>query len=77
MSVTSLALIVYGVGVVVGLWLTDARPVTRVALAVLWPIGPIAFGLTLCLLAAAVLVAFPLVGFAVTLAIGGWFLLAR
>jgi len=35
------------------LWRTDAKPMTRVALAVLWPIGPLAFVVTLLVLLAA------------------------
>ena len=34
---------IYAAGVVVGVCMTDDRPVTRVALALLWPLGPIAF----------------------------------
>jgi hypothetical protein len=41
---------VYAAGVVVGLFATDARPLTRIGLAVLWPIGPVAFVLTVSFL---------------------------
>jgi hypothetical protein len=47
------ALTVYLVGVAIGLWRADAKPMTRIALAVLWPIGPLAFVVTLLVLFAA------------------------
>ena len=57
-----IVLLVYGVGVLIGLAATDARPAARVGLALLWPIGPAAFVVTLSVLAAASLIAFPLIG---------------
>lgn len=45
--------VVYLVGVAIGLWRTDAKPMTRLALAVLWPIGPLAFVVTVAMLLAA------------------------
>jgi len=47
------ALMVYGAGVLVGLWRTDAKPIERVGLAVLWPLGPLAFLVTIAILLAA------------------------
>lgn len=41
---------VYGVGVVWGLIAADAPLLKRIALALLWPLGPLAFVLTLLLL---------------------------
>jgi len=52
------ALAVYLAGVAVGLWRTDAPWPSRVALAVLWPIGPLAFVVTIAILLAAAPVAF-------------------
>jgi hypothetical protein len=46
-------LTVYLVGVVIGLWRADAKPLGRVMLSVLWPIGPLAFAVTLLVLLAA------------------------
>jgi hypothetical protein len=43
----------YLVGVAIGLWRTDAKPLGRVALSVLWPIGPLAFVVTVIVLLAA------------------------
>ena len=60
-----LAAIVYGAGVVIGLLAIDARPAARLGLALLWPLGPAAFVVTLAVLLAASLIAFPIVGAAV------------
>jgi len=45
--------IVYAVGVVWCLLVSDAKPGARIVLAVLWPIGPLAFVVTLAILIAA------------------------
>lgn len=47
---------IYLAGVLVGLALTDGRLLTRVSLALLWPIGPAAFVLTVTILLLAGLV---------------------
>ena len=52
---------IYAVGALVAFWRTDARWPTRFALAALWPVGPLAFLVTLAVLVAASLIAFPLV----------------
>jgi hypothetical protein len=70
------ALVVYGVGVVIALWRTDASWPIRVALALLWPIGPMAFVVTVAILLAASLIAFPVFGAVVALAGGiAWWVL--
>jgi hypothetical protein len=56
------AVVVYVAGMVVALMRTDARWPTRLTLALLWPVGPLAFVLTVSLLLAASLIAFPLWG---------------
>ncbi|MBM3818608.1 MAG: hypothetical protein FJW14_06270 [Acidimicrobiia bacterium] len=61
---TSIALI-YVAGVVWGLLVIDARVGVRMGLAVLWPVGPAAFLVTLTILLAASLIAFPMFGLAV------------
>jgi len=43
----------YLIGVLIGFWRTDAKLLTRLALAVLWPIGPLAFVVTVAVLIAA------------------------
>ena len=48
----------------------DARPVQKIALALLWPLGPIAFAVTITILLAASLIAFPLWGVAVLIVAG-------
>jgi hypothetical protein len=48
----------YLAGVAVGLWRTDAPWPSRVMLAALWPIGPVAFVVTVAILLAAAPIAF-------------------
>ena len=69
--------VIYIVGALLAVWRTDARWPTRVALAAVWPVGPVAFVVTVTILLAASLIAFPLV--AGTIALAGaaalwWFL---
>ena len=66
----NLVLLVYVVGVVWGLLRIDAPPLARFVLALLWPLGPIAFVATLTILFVASLIAFPLFGAAVLAATG-------
>ena len=75
MEIISLTL--YVAGVVWGLLMIDAPPVSKIALAILWPLGPLAFAITLTVLLAASLIAFPLWGVAVILSglTAWWFLL--
>jgi hypothetical protein len=51
-----------------GLLKIDARPATKIALAILWPLGPIAFAVTITILLVASLIAFPAWGAAVVIA---------
>ena len=70
-------LAVYAIGVLVGLVMTDARPLARLALAALWPVGPLAFAAVICTLVVTAAFVFPLVGALLGVAaIVGWFLLA-
>ena len=68
--------VVYTVGALIALWRTDAHWPTRIALAVLWPLGPLAFVITVGILLAASLIAFPLVagGIAIIGALAAWWL---
>ncbi len=67
---------VYVAGVLWGLLVTDARPVKRIALALLWPAGPLAFAGTVALLLTALPVAFPKIGIPLWLAAGSlWWLI--
>lgn len=53
--------ILYVTGVVWALLRTAARPVERVMLSLLWPLGPLAFLVTVATLLAASVIAYPLV----------------
>ena len=65
-----MGLVVYVAGVVWGLIAIDARPAARVGLALVWPIGPLAFVVVVTILLAASLIAYPAFGAAVLLAAG-------
>jgi hypothetical protein len=67
---------VYLVGVVVGLLATQGGPGTRLLLAVLWPLGPLAFLITVTGLLVVAAIAFPIVGvvLAAGIATTWWFL---
>jgi L-ascorbate metabolism protein UlaG (beta-lactamase superfamily) len=60
---------IYVVGVVIALLTIDARGPARLGLALLWPLGPLAFLATVTILLLASLVAFPVFG-AIVIAIG-------
>jgi hypothetical protein len=75
MFAVRVALLVYAVGVLVGLVLTDARPLGRVTLALLWPLGPLAFVVTIAILIAASAVAFPLASLIAAAAVTLWWAL--
>jgi hypothetical protein len=69
---------VYLVGVVVGLIATQGGPGTRLLLAVLWPLGPLAFVITVTGLLVVAAIAFPVFGLVLaTLAAGTWWILTR
>jgi hypothetical protein len=51
-------LAIYLTGVAIGLWRTDAPVPARLLLAVLWPIGPLAFVIVVAILVAAAPIAF-------------------
>lgn len=55
-------LAVYLFGVAVALLTIDARGLARVGLALLWPLGPLAFVVTIGILVLALPIAFPIVG---------------
>lgn len=69
------ALLTYVAGAVLALWRTDAPWPTRAVLALLWPIGPLAFAVTVALLLAVSLFVFPAFGLLVGAGIAGWILL--
>jgi hypothetical protein len=51
-------LTIYLMGVLVGLWRTDGPPATKLTMALLWPIGPLAFLVTISGLVIAAGIAF-------------------
>lgn len=51
-------LTIYLMGVLVGLWRTDGSPATKLTMALLWPIGPLAFLVTVSGLLVAAGIAF-------------------
>jgi hypothetical protein len=54
--------LVYVSGVALGTILADAQPLGRIGLALVWPLGPAAFVVTVGMLLAASLIAFPAFG---------------
>jgi hypothetical protein len=73
-TIANVSIATYVVGVVWGLLVIDARPPARVALALLWPIGPLAFTVTITILLAASLIAFPVWGVAVAISVLAYWL---
>lgn len=69
------ALVVYVLGVAVGLLRIDASPLTRLTVALLWPLGVAAAAVTVTGLMLAALVLFPAVGVATVVAVAVlWYL---
>ena len=62
----------YVAGVVWGLLKIDARPLVRFGIALLWPIGPLAFAVTIALLVVAAAIAFPAFGAVVVAVAAAW-----
>ncbi len=62
-------LVVYLLGVAVGLWRVDGAWATRLGVALAWPLGIAAFGVTIAMLVAVAAVAFPMFGIALALAV--------
>lgn len=67
---------VYIVGVLVGLVATQGGASTRLGLALLWPLGPLAFFITVAGLLVVAAIAFPLFGLILAGAVGAvwWWL---
>lgn len=53
--------VLYVAGVVWGQLMSDAKPLERVVLSLLWPLGPLAFLVTVTILLAASVMAYPVV----------------
>ena len=70
-------ILIYAAGVAAGIVFTDARPLTRIGLALAWPIGPLAFVLVIGLLLIAALYIFPVFGAVVAAGIvAAWWMLS-
>jgi hypothetical protein len=66
----------YIVGVLIGLIATQGGVATRLGLALLWPLGPLAFIITVAGLLVVAAIAFPAVGVVAAAAIGAaWWML--
>ena len=63
---------IYAAGALIALWRTDANWPTRMAVALLWPLGPLAFVVTVAILVAASLIAFPLVAGVIAVGVAVW-----
>jgi hypothetical protein len=68
-DLTTILLVVYGLGAAIGLVRTDGKWPARIALSLLWPLGPAALVVTVALLFVALPIAFPIVG-SIVFAIG-------
>jgi hypothetical protein len=60
---------IYAAGAFVALWRTDASWPTRLAIAAFWPLGPLAFFVTVGILLGASLIAFPAVAVLIAAAV--------
>ena len=67
---------IYVAGVLVGLLATQGGVATRLGLALLWPLGPLAFVITVAGLLVVAAIAFPVFGVILAAAIGAawWWL---
>lgn len=61
---------IYLAGAAIAAWRTDASWPMRIALAALWPLGPLAFLVTVTILLTASLIGFPLIAGPVAVAAG-------
>jgi len=67
---------IYVAGVLVGLLATQGGVATRLALALLWPLGPLAFLITVAGLLVVAAIAFPVFGLVLAgVAAAAWWLL--
>ena len=68
---------IYAAGALLALWRTDASWPKKVGVAALWPLGPLAFVVTVAILLGASLIAFPWIAALVAVVAAGalWWLL--
>ena len=75
MTSAEVVAVVYVLGVVVGLWRVDGPAMTKAGVALAWPLGLLAFIVTIALLVCVAAIAFPVFGIAlVVLLIAAWVL---
>ncbi len=74
MTLTILVL-VCATGVLVGLWRTDGGTASKLTVSLLWPIGPLAFAVTIAILVAASAIAYPVFGAVLAAIVLGWWTL--
>lgn len=67
--------VVYVVGVVIGLVAIDGGPAARIGLALAWPLGPLAFLVTVAGLLVVAAIAFPLFGLVLAALAAAWWAL--
>ena len=76
MTAQQIAIGIYLAGALVAFVRTDAGWGTRALLAALWPVGPLAFAMTVATLVAVGMIAFPVFGVVViATASAAWYLL--
>ena len=63
--------VIYVVGVMIGVIATDGGPVARIGLALAWPLGPLAFVITVAGLIVVAAIAFPIFGVILAAALAG------
>jgi len=64
-SLEFIAVTIYSAGFILAFIKTDAKLLVKLGLALAWPLGPLAFIVTLSILFVVLILAFPLVGVAV------------
>ena len=64
-----MALIIYALGVAIGILVGDERTAVRILLAFVWPLGLLALAVTLAVLIVASFIAFPIVAAALVAAV--------
>jgi hypothetical protein len=68
-SIGMILLAMYAAGVVIGLIAVDGRPATKIGVALVWPLGLLAFVVTISALIVVAAIAFPTFGVVLAVAI--------
>ncbi len=76
MTTTAVLATIYVLGVIVGLLRVDGSAMTRASVALLWPLGIVAFVVTIAMLVGVAAIAFPMFGMVLVAAlIAAWVLM--